>query len=169
MRHEPKKVFILEDGTYKELFYQGFSDQCELADPSSKRYFLSLHGMLMEVSKETYKDFYGARRRQEYLRECSIENGEISYDLLTTEDLKGEDILVDESQNVGEEAVNRIILDKLSEAIHCLSDDELEVIYALFYEELTEREYADRKGVYRNAVHKKKVWILTKLKKFMGF
>ena len=169
MKYEPQKVFILENGKYEELTYQEFFDHFESDGIYPKKYFIPLYGMLLEVDKNTYREFYRSKRRQKYLIECSKENGDFSYDMLTTDEFNGEDILVDESQNVGEEAVNRIMLDKLSEAIHCLSDNELEVIYALFYEELTEREYAERKGVYRNAVHKRKVRILAKLKKFMGF
>ena len=44
---------------------------------------------------------------------------------------------------------------------------EQELIRKLFYEGLTEREYAAEKGIYHNAVHKKKLRILEKLKKLL--
>ena len=47
-----------------------------------------------------------------------------------------------------------------------LTDDERELIEALFYYSLTEREYAAQKNVYHNAIHKKKMRILKKLKNF---
>lgn len=48
-----------------------------------------------------------------------------------------------------------------------LSDLDKQLLQALFFDGLTEREYAELTGVYRNAVHKRKVRILEKLKKFM--
>lgn len=40
----------------------------------------------------------------------------------------------------------------------------LSLIQALFFEEKTERQYADELGVYRNAVHVRKIKVLKKLR-----
>lgn len=48
-----------------------------------------------------------------------------------------------------------------------LSEDEQELIYGSFFENLSEREYATQKDVYHNAIHNKKMRILKKLKKFL--
>ena len=58
MKLEPKKIFVLQDGKYIELSYQEF----QKIDVKG-RTFLPLYGMLMEVSKEVYKDFYRHKRR----------------------------------------------------------------------------------------------------------
>lgn len=42
-----------------------------------------------------------------------------------------------------------------------------QLLQALFFDGMTEREYAERAGVFRNAVHKRKARILAKLKKSM--
>ncbi len=65
-----------------------------------------------------------------------------------------------------------IVSDKLARqslhrALNILSDEETALITALFFEEKTERQYADEIGVFRNAVHKKKVRILKKNKNFI--
>ena len=52
MKLKPKKVFVLQDGKYIELSYQDFQKI-----DVKERMFLSLYGMLLEVSKEVYKDF----------------------------------------------------------------------------------------------------------------
>lgn len=167
MKYAPKKVFILEDGEYIELSYQEFCACSELIPAYSDKHFIPLHGMLMEVSEDSYRDFYKSSRRQKYLDERSEENGDFSYDMLSTDDFNGEDILVDESQDIMEMVIDRIMQDKLQEALHLLTDDEFELIQALFYDGLTEREYARKKGIYHNAVHKRKARILAKLKKFL--
>ena len=56
---------------------------------------------------------------------------------------------------------------KISECLSMLTEDERELIEALFYYGLTEREYAAQKKVYHNAIHKKKMRILKKLKKLL--
>lgn len=50
MKYAPKKVFILENGLYKEITYSELK-QLEQADKSyMDKFFLPLHGMLMEVT-----------------------------------------------------------------------------------------------------------------------
>ncbi len=58
MKYAPKKVFILENGNYKEITY-GELKQLEQADKSyMDKFFLPLHGMLIEVTEEAYKEYY---------------------------------------------------------------------------------------------------------------
>lgn len=52
-------------------------------------------------------------------------------------------------------------------AISKLSKKDQDLIYALFYEEKTERDYAKQVGVYPSAVHSRKIRILKKLKKLL--
>lgn len=167
MKHTPKKVFILENGSYIELSYQEFSARCKSTAIYQKKKLIPLHGMLMEVTEDVYEDFCKNERRQRYLDECSLKNGEFSYDMLTTDDFNGEDILVDRSPDILEDIINQEMLDKLREAVLLLSDEEMELIQALFYDGLTEREYARKKGIYHNAVHKRKIRILAKIKKIL--
>ena len=71
----------------------------------------------MEVSKEDYTEFYRAKRRQKYLDERSADNGDFSYDMLTTDEFSGEDILIAEQPDVCDTVVESIMTDKLKEAI----------------------------------------------------
>ena len=73
----------------------------------------------------------------------------------------------DENTNVEEAAITAIMLEKLLVSMKRLTVDEYELIVALFYDGKTEREYAQSKGVYHNAVHKRKILILKKLEKFL--
>lgn len=95
--------------------------------------------MLMEVTEETYRDFYKSQRRQKYIDERSVENGDFSYDMLTTDDFNGEDILIDTSLEVDETVIHKIMLDKLQDSLILLSDDEQKLINALFFRNLSER------------------------------
>lgn len=82
MKYAPKKVFILENGKYKEITYSELQE-LEQSDKSyAKKFFLPLYGMLMEVTAETYKAYYRDKRRQKYIDERSLLNGDVSYDAL---------------------------------------------------------------------------------------
>ena len=50
----------------------------------------------MEVTENNYRTFYKNIRRQKYLKELFAANGDFSYDMLATDDVNGQDILVDE-------------------------------------------------------------------------
>lgn len=165
MKYAPKKVFILEsNGTYTEITYKEFK-QLELTNIAYRnKKFLPLYGVIMEVSEETYKSYYKERRRQKYIDECSKQNGEVSYDALDTDELLGEETLVDKHTDVEEQVVRKMTLEEVRMAINRLTAEEQELIIALYVDGLTEREYAKRKGVYHNAIHKRKIRILAKLK-----
>ena len=62
MKYAPKKVFILENGKYKEITYSELQE-LEQSDKSyAEKFFLPLYGMLMEVTAETYKAYYKDKR-----------------------------------------------------------------------------------------------------------
>ncbi len=164
MEYTPKKVFVLEDGTYLELSCAEFRRG---EDTYHGRRFIPLHGMLMEVPEDEYKAFYKERRRQKYLAERSRDNGDFSYDMLTTDEFNGEDILVDTVADTAEQAERSLLLDKLRSALEELSLDDRQLIQALYVKQQTEREYASQIGVYRNGVHYCKEQILARLKKLL--
>ena len=167
MKYAPKKVFILEKGNYKEITYSKLK-QLEQADKSyMDKFFLPLHGMLMEVTEQTYREYYRDRRRQKYIDERSKANGDVSYNALDTDETLGEDVFADTKTDVEAEVINKMMVAELRKAVHLLSPDERELITAIYIQNLTEREFAKKKGVYHNAVHKRKLRVLEKLKRFL--
>ena len=167
MKYAPKKVFILEDGKYKEITYS----ELQMLEQTDKAYadklFLPLHGMLMEVTEETYKWYYKDKRRQKYIDERSLLNGDVSYDALDTDETLGAEVFADTKTDVEAAVINKMTVAELRKAFLLLSPDERELITAIYIQNLTEREYAKQKGVYHNAVHKRKLRILEKLKNFL--
>ena len=167
MKYAPKKVFILENGKYKEITYSELQ-KLEQSDKSyAEKFFLPLYGMLMEVTAETYKAYYKDKRRQKYIDERSLLNGDVSYDALDTDETLGAEVFADTNTDVEAAVINKMTVAELRKAFLLLSPDERELITAIYIQNLTEREYAKQKGVYHNAVHKRKLRILEKLKKFL--
>ena len=164
MKYAPKKVFVLENGTYLELSYAQFRQQ---EDTYQGRRFLSLHGMLMEVSEEAYKAFYKEQRRQKYLKERSTDNGDISYDMLTTDEFNGEDILVDTVADTAGLAERNLLLDKLRRALDTLPEEERTLLEQYYFAGVSECELSDIYGISQQAVSKRVRKILAKLKKLI--
>ncbi|MFR1982734.1 MAG: hypothetical protein ACLS4Z_02630 [Christensenellaceae bacterium] len=72
MKYAPKKVFILENGKYKEITYSELQELEQSGKSYAEKFFLPLYGMLMEVTAETYKWYYKDKRRQKYIDEFSV-------------------------------------------------------------------------------------------------
>lgn len=123
--------------------------------------------MLMEVTKNTYRDFYKDKRRQKYLYELSKENGEISYDMLTKDEFIGEDILIDNSKDIAAQVELKIMTDKLKKAILSLPEDERLLICRHYYKKISETELASLYGISQQAISKRIGKIRAKLKKIL--
>ena len=112
MKLEPKKIFVLQYGKYIDLSYQEFQKI-----DVKERVLLPLYGMLMEVSKEVYKDFYRHKRRQKYIDERAAKMGEVSYHALMTDETNGEEILKDPAEGVDLQAEKHIEIEELRKAL----------------------------------------------------
>lgn len=167
MKYAPKKVFILENGNYKEITYNELQ-KLERSDKSYvDKFFLPLHGMLMEVTEQTYREYYRDKRRQKYIDERSKLNGDVSYNALDTDEMLGEDVFADTKTDVEAEVINKMTVAELRKAFLLLSPDERELIKILFIGGVTERKASEMYGVSQVAIHKRKNRILAKLKDFL--
>lgn len=167
MKKQPKAVYIIENGKYTELTYDEFRRREQICPLYADKLFLPLYGRLMEVSKEDYAEFYRAKRRQKYLDERSADNGDFSFDSLTTDEFNGEDILVDRQPDICETIVERIMTDKLRKAVCSLRKDEQKLITEHFYEGVSQTELAQKYGVNQSNISRKIGRILVKIKKLM--
>lgn len=134
-----------------------------------ERYFIRLkEGQLFTVTREIYLCWYGCQRHERYQVERDIQHGTCSYEGLlerinTDENGYGFDILAD-AQDVAELAIRKILKERLHCAMQKLRPDEVALIQALFYEEMSMRSYAKRVGVTHRAIQKRKERILRVLK-----
>ena len=165
--YQPRKVFILENGGYTELSYEEFCRRRETNPSYAGKLFLPLYGMIMEVSKADYEDFYRQERRQKYIDERSAGNGDISYDMLTTEDFNGEDILVDGREDISYQVARKMMLDKLRICLLLLSEEERRLIQLYFYDNIPQTEISRLYGMNQSSVSRRITKILLKLKKLL--
>lgn len=167
MKYSPKKVFVLENGQYTEITFEELQRREKDIIGYKEKYFLPLHGMLMEVTKEGYTLYYKEKRRERYIAEQAKEVGAFSYDALTTDEFNGEEILVDVNNSPEEEAERHLMIEMMLGLFQKLTTEEQTLIKAIYFDGMSEREYAAKLGIYHNAVHKRKLKILEKLKKLM--
>ena len=164
MKYAPKKVFVLEDGEYIEVTY---TQLCQEKARYAGRRFLPLHGMLMEVSEVDYKEFYREQRRQKYLNERSNDNGDFSYDMLTTDEFNGEDILIDTVSDTQGQAERNLLVDRLRKTLQCLSEDEQELIALHFQQGFPQVDLAKILGINQSSVSRRISKAVEKLKFLM--
>ena len=168
MKYAPKKVFILENGVYREISYNELK-QLEQADKSyMDKLFLPLHGMLMEVTEETYKEYYRDKRRQKYIDERSKAHGDISYNSFDTDELLGEDILVDRHTDVEAQVISKMTVQQLRQAFLLLSTDEIALLKLRYFKEYSEIKLSKYYGVSQQAISKRIKKILSKIKKIIN-
>lgn len=166
-KYAPKKVFVLENNSYIEISYEELCERTKLNSVYASKLFLPLHGMLMEVTENVYREFYREERRQKYLDHLAEENNVLSYDKLTNEEFNGADVVIDQSMPVEEIVEAKIMQEKLKACLHHLDDDERSLIEALFFKDLSERQWSAISGVPQRTINRQKHRILMRLKKII--
>jgi RNA polymerase sigma factor (sigma-70 family) len=123
----------------------------------------------IEVSREIYNEFRRGEWRIEKNDDKHRANETPFSELIGGDDGAFENFseFIDNSLNPECIFAEHAKIKALYSAMSMLSDVDRQLLRALFFDGLTEREYAELTGVFRNAVHKRKVRILAKLKKFM--
>lgn len=82
--------------------------------------------------------------------------------------LSGEELIADESVDVVAEVMHKMELETLRKALLSLSESEYQLIYDLFLKDnpLTERDLSKKYKVSQPVIHKRKMQIFEKLRKF---
>lgn len=138
---------------------------------------LWIAGQFIEVTEEIYQAYMQGDRKMRYFetdlkieRTILDESGRIQQIIPSREDSL--DRLVEDNarqfedtrESVEDAVLRKLAEDDLRQALTKLTDEEYALVYALFYEGRTERDYAKELGVSQVAVHKRKQRILKKLK-----
>ena len=148
-----------------------------------------IRGQFVEVTDEVYAAYMKGDRKIRYF-ENDLKTGRTENDLKTGRTVKDKDgnikqtlpsredsldrLMEDNAQQFldSHESVEDIVIQKISaEKLHMallrLPKKDQELIYALFYEEKTERVYAEQIGVSPSTVHRRREKIIKKLKNYL--
>lgn len=133
-----------------------------------KKYYINVPGALVEVSEGVYFAYYQEKRRGRTLREKDERNGVVSYDGLDTPELTGQEMIPDrDAVSVEDAAIASILCDKLHRCLALMDKPDRQLIQALYFEGLSEREYATEAGLHYMTVHNRKARLLRQLKKMI--
>ncbi len=145
---------------------------------SDREYGLYIDGRYIEVTEEVYREYKRAEEKEKYFmkrlkrgKAVMGEKGE-EYRYIPSREISYEQFLERNGnipasgESVEDAVLRRKLMERLEEALHSLSDEELELIQKLFYLEKTEREIGAAYHVSQAAVHKRKKRILKKLRSF---
>jgi len=149
-------------------------------------YTITVDGQNIEVDEDVYEAYATSERKLEYI-ERDLKRDRVLKDSTgkTIKDTNGQSIKLPEREisldklladswdfplqelSPEDKTIKKLEFDELSKSIASLSAEEKELINALFYEEMTESEFASRIGITQKAVNKRKFKILAKLKKIL--
>ena len=131
-----------------------------------KNYYLFLGDLKVDVSEEVYKGYWQETNRENYLKRLDKEN-RLGYFSEFVSDEVGrsmEERLIDKAVDLEKLVEVKIQIEALNRALDNLSPEEREIIQALFYEEIPQRDLAKKLNISQGAVFRRKEKILNKLK-----
>lgn len=122
----------------------------------------------IEVTKEVYNEFRRGEWRIEKNDDKHRANETPFSELIGGDDGAFENFseFIDNSQNPECIFAEHVRIETLYSAMNMLSDLDKQLLQALFFDGLTERQYAELQGVSQPTIHWKKVRILKYLKNF---
>ena len=135
-----------------------------------ENYYIPVDGKLIEVEETVYAAYYKMSRRERYLEERDKENGLLSYDALDQNGILGQEMFEDlEAGTLEDRALARELVDQLHRCIELLPKAERELINAIYFRGMSDREYAAKLGKSQPAVSRKHKKALQKLKMLLNF
>lgn len=133
-----------------------------------RKYYIRVPGALVEVSGDVYFAYHQEERRARTLEEKDRRHGLTRYSGLDTAELCGEELIPDRSApGVEEAAMANALREELYRCLAMLPRQEREILFALYFENISERKYAELLGVSQNAVHKRRYKALDELRRLM--
>lgn len=166
MTYIPKKVFLLDCGKYTELSYEEFcekKEETEGFDAKHRRYIL-IQGMLLEVDEPAYREHYRICRRMRYLMEMEQQVQILSFEDCIEAGLEGSILSAETEKMPDAIAEGKDTIQRLRRAIDRLTNEERDLILALFFFHATQEKLARRHGITQAAVSQRLQRILQKMR-----
>lgn len=113
----------------------------------------------MEVTREVYLEWYQSRRRERYQQEQKQKYGVCSLEELEERGMP----VINVTDSFEETAMKNLCVDKLREVIGNLPEEDMYLLYLLFFEEVSVKEAAQLCGCSRKTIENRKKRILKEL------
>lgn len=131
-----------------------------------KNYYIFLGDLKVDVSEEVYKGYWQETNRENYLKRLDKENRLGYFSEFVSDEVARsmEERLIDKAVDLEKLVEVKMQIEALNRALDNLSPEEREIIQALFYEEIPQRDLAKKLNISQGAVFRRKEKILKKLK-----
>ncbi len=116
-------------------------------------------GTLIEVTREIYLEWYQSRRRERYQQEQKQKYGVCSLEELEE---RGTPV-ISVTDSLEETAMKKICVDKLKAVMENLPEEDMYLLYLLFFEEVSVKEAAQLCGCSRKTIENRRKRILKEL------
>ena len=130
-------------------------------------YVIKMGKELVPVTREVYEEYHRMERRERYLVERDQDNSLIFFSTLRAEDSSTDVPIRDSGVDVEEEVIKQMFLDKLPKALALHSDDEIEMIRDLYWNDISIRELARKTDTAKSTLLNKRDRVLAKLRKIL--
>lgn len=132
-----------------------------------ENYVIKVGTELVPVSREVYEEYHRMERRERYLIERDQENSVLLFSTLRAEDSSTDVPIEDTDVNIEEEVIKQMFLEKLPKALALLSDEEIDMIRDLYWNNVSIREFAKKKDTAKSTILSKRDRVLAKLRKVL--
>ena len=131
-----------------------------------KEYFLYVKGKEVKVSEEVYKAYWKITEHEKYLIKKDWKNNVIPFSAL---DYDGHfvDNIIDERIDLEKIVEVKMQIEELNKALNSLTEEERDIITAIFFREESLRSIGERKNRSYQALGKRRDKILEKLRKLL--
>ncbi len=136
---------------------------------NKKNYYIFLGDKKVDVSEKVYKGYWQETNRENYLNRLDKENklGYFSEFISDGTDRSMEERLIDKAVDVEKLVAVKMQIEALNKALDKLNPEEREIIQALFFDEIPQRELEKKLNISQGAVFRRKEKTLKKLKVFL--
>lgn len=136
---------------------------------NKKNYYLFVGDKKIDVSEKIYKEYWQETNRENYLKRLDRKNKPSYFSEFVTEekDRTIEERFTDKSIDIEKLVAVKMQIAALHEALNKLNPEEREIIQALFFEEIPQRDLAKKLNISQGAVFRRKEKTLKKLKEFL--
>lgn len=117
-------------------------------------------GTIVEVTREVYLEWYQSRRRERYQKEQERKYEVSSLEMLAEQG----NILIGDSDGVEDMVIREMCAEKLRSVMKELAEEDVYLLYLLFFAEVTVKEAAQICGCNRKTIANRRKRILAKLK-----
>lgn len=117
-------------------------------------------GTIVEVTREVYLEWYQSRRQERYQKEQERKYQVSSLEMLAEQG----NILIGDSDAVEDMVIREMCAEKLRSVMKELTEEDVYLLYLLFFAEVTVKEAAQICGCSRKTIANRRKRILAKLK-----